>query len=86
MTIVGRHWICGLHDPPVFVPVVDQVTGTNKAEWRDDVVANYPFLSAVLTYVSAKMCSPTGATTVRCGAAVAAALPSRGATARWRVR
>ena len=43
MRILGRHWVCGEHDAPMFVPVVIQPAGGSGNDWLAEVIEQYPY-------------------------------------------
>ena len=47
MVIMGRHWICGFHDPPVFRPVETASAAPTSVDWLSQVETGYPFPIAV---------------------------------------
>jgi WD40 repeat protein len=48
MSIVGRYWVCGEHQPPFFFEAKIEPIGTTEPEWLGDVTTAYPFPIALV--------------------------------------
>ena len=48
MRILCRHWVCGEHDSPVFVPAAIRPVGESRGEWLAKVIEQYAMLTPSL--------------------------------------